>query len=114
MSRRVTLILCLWLLAGGCVSPPPEGVLSGRIDATATGDVAAAVAVEPADGTPESAALRALLVDELAAHGIRVAAGAALVLSWRVAVTPVWSNTVRPQMTHVEGSPGVFTRIFPK
>ena len=33
--------------------------------------------------------------------------------AWRVAVTPVWSNTVRPQMTHVEGSPGVFTRIFP-
>ncbi len=92
MPRRVTLTLCLWLLAGGCVSPPPEGVLSGRIDATATGDVAAAVAVEPADGTPESAALRALLVDELAAHGIRVAAGAALVLSWRVAVTPARSR----------------------
>lgn len=33
--------------------------------------------------------------------------------AWRVAVTPVWSNTVRPQMTHVEGSPAVFTRIFP-
>ena len=33
--------------------------------------------------------------------------------AWRVAVTPVWSNTVRPQMTHVAGSPGVYTRIFP-
>ena len=33
--------------------------------------------------------------------------------AWRVAVTPIWSNTVRPQMTHVEGSPGVYTRIVP-
>ena len=33
--------------------------------------------------------------------------------AWRVAVTPVWSGTVRPQMTHMPGSPGVYTRIFP-
>ena len=33
--------------------------------------------------------------------------------AWRVAVTPIWSKTVRPQMTHVEGSPGVYTRIVP-
>ena len=33
--------------------------------------------------------------------------------AWRVAVTPIWTNTVRPQMTHVAGSPGVYTRIFP-
>lgn len=34
--------------------------------------------------------------------------------AWRTADTPVWSSTVRPQMVHVEGSPGVYTRIFPK
>ena len=34
--------------------------------------------------------------------------------AWRTAETPVWSSTVRPQMSHVEGSPGVYTRIFPK
>ncbi len=33
---------------------------------------------------------------------------------WRTAVTPVWSSTVRPEMTHVDGSPGVYTRIFPE
>jgi hypothetical protein len=33
---------------------------------------------------------------------------------WRIAVTPVWSSTVRPRMTHVDGSPGVYTRIFPE
>ena len=33
--------------------------------------------------------------------------------TWRTAKTPVWSDTVRPKMTHVTGSPGVYTRIFP-
>lgn len=33
--------------------------------------------------------------------------------AWRTAKTPVWSDTVRPQMTHVAGSPGVYARIFP-
>ena len=34
--------------------------------------------------------------------------------TWRTAVTPEWSNTVRPQMKHADGSPGVYSRIFPK
>ena len=33
--------------------------------------------------------------------------------AWRTAVTPVWSNTVRPQMDHVSGSPGIYARTFP-
>ncbi len=33
--------------------------------------------------------------------------------AWRTAVTPVWSNTVRPQMDHVPGSPGIYVRTFP-
>ena len=32
---------------------------------------------------------------------------------WRNAAPPQWSETVRPQMTHASGSPGVYTRIFP-
>ncbi|HJN86174.1 MAG: hypothetical protein QF714_00955 [Dehalococcoidia bacterium] len=32
---------------------------------------------------------------------------------WRNAAPPQWSETVRPQMTHAPGSPGVYTRIFP-
>ena len=31
---------------------------------------------------------------------------------WRTAVTPVWSQQVRPHMVHAEGSPGVYQRIF--
>ena len=33
--------------------------------------------------------------------------------AWQTAKTPVWSETVRPQMTHVTGSPGVYSRIYP-
>ena len=33
--------------------------------------------------------------------------------NWRTAVTPVWTNEVRPHMTHEDGSPGVYRRIFP-
>lgn len=33
--------------------------------------------------------------------------------AWRTAQTPVWSSTVRPRMTHADGSPGVYTRVFP-
>ena len=33
--------------------------------------------------------------------------------AWRTAQTPVWSGTVRPQMTHADGSPGVYKRVFP-
>lgn len=32
--------------------------------------------------------------------------------AWRTAITPVWSEKVRPRMTHVQGSPGVYSRIF--
>jgi len=32
---------------------------------------------------------------------------------WRTAVTPVWNSELRPHMVHVEGSPGVYRRIFP-
>jgi len=32
---------------------------------------------------------------------------------WRTSAPPQWSETVRPQMTHAPGSPGVYTRIFP-
>lgn len=31
---------------------------------------------------------------------------------WRTAVTPVWNSDIRPHMVHVDGSPGVFRRIF--
>ena len=31
----------------------------------------------------------------------------------RKAVTPEWSEQVSPHMTHAEGSPGVYQRIFP-
>ena len=34
--------------------------------------------------------------------------------NWRTAVTPVWTNEVRPQMAHEAGSPGVYRRIFPE
>ena len=34
--------------------------------------------------------------------------------AWRTAGTPHWSGTVRPQMTHADGSPGAYTRIFPR
>ena len=34
--------------------------------------------------------------------------------AWRTAETPDWSSTVRPQMTHEPGSPGVYTRVFPR
>ena len=34
--------------------------------------------------------------------------------NWRTAVTPVWTNEVRPNMTHAAGSPGVYRRIFPE
>ena len=33
--------------------------------------------------------------------------------SWRTAVTPQWSNNVRPKMVHAPGSPGIYTRINP-
>lgn len=33
--------------------------------------------------------------------------------AWRTSQTPVWSGTVRSQMTHADGSPGVYTRVFP-
>jgi len=33
--------------------------------------------------------------------------------AWRTRKTPVWTETVRPQMTHVSGSPGIYKRIFP-
>ena len=33
--------------------------------------------------------------------------------AWRTTKTPVWTGTVRPQMTHVPGSPGIYQRIFP-
>ena len=33
--------------------------------------------------------------------------------AWRTAKTPVWTDIIRPQMTHVAGSPGIYTRIFP-
>ena len=33
--------------------------------------------------------------------------------NWRTAVTPVWTNEVRPTMVHEDGSPGVYRRIFP-
>ena len=29
---------------------------------------------------------------------------------WRTAITPDWSNIVRPQMTHETGSPGIYAR----
>jgi hypothetical protein len=32
---------------------------------------------------------------------------------WRTTITPVWSEIVRPHMRHVDGSPGVYKRIFP-
>ena len=34
--------------------------------------------------------------------------------AWRTMLSPVWSDTVRPQMVHVGGSPGVYQRIFPE
>ena len=34
--------------------------------------------------------------------------------NWRTAVTPLWSNEVRPHMVHETGSPGVYRRIFPE
>ena len=34
--------------------------------------------------------------------------------NWRAAVTPIWTNEVRPNMTHEAGSPGVYRRIFPE
>ena len=33
--------------------------------------------------------------------------------TWRTSVTPVWNETVQPKMTHVSGSPGIYTRAFP-
>ncbi len=33
--------------------------------------------------------------------------------SWRTAVTPQWSNNVRPQMAHASGSPGIYSRVNP-
>jgi len=33
--------------------------------------------------------------------------------AWTAAVTPAWSQTVRPQMVHTEGSPGIYQRVFP-
>ena len=33
---------------------------------------------------------------------------------WRTALTPVWNSDIRPHMTHEEGSPGVYRRLFPK
>jgi hypothetical protein len=33
--------------------------------------------------------------------------------NWRTAVTPVWNSAIRPHMVHVQGSPGVYRRIFP-
>jgi len=32
---------------------------------------------------------------------------------WTTAVTPVWSERVRPHMVHTEGSPGIYQRISP-
>ena len=32
---------------------------------------------------------------------------------WRASAPPLWSETLRPHMTHAAGSPGVYTRIFP-
>ena len=31
--------------------------------------------------------------------------------AWTAAVTPVWSQDVRPHMVHAEGSPGIYRRI---
>ena len=31
--------------------------------------------------------------------------------AWRTTKTPVWTETVRPEMTHGPGSPGVYQRI---
>ena len=33
--------------------------------------------------------------------------------AWRTTETPDWSTTVRPQMTHASGSPGVYVRRLP-
>ena len=33
--------------------------------------------------------------------------------TWRTIWTPVWSDTVRPHMTHIDGSPGVYARSYP-
>ena len=33
--------------------------------------------------------------------------------AWATTITPVWTETVRPQMTHVQGSPGIYQRILP-
>ena len=33
--------------------------------------------------------------------------------AWRTTETPVWNGTIRPHMTHVAGSPGIYRRIFP-
>ena len=33
--------------------------------------------------------------------------------AWRTTATAVWTETVRSQLTHVQGSPGIYQRIFP-
>jgi hypothetical protein len=33
--------------------------------------------------------------------------------AWRRTETPLWNGTVRAQMTHAPGSPGIYQRIFP-
>ena len=33
--------------------------------------------------------------------------------SWSTTISTFWEETVRPQMSHVSGSPGVYQRIFP-
>ena len=33
--------------------------------------------------------------------------------AWRTTTTPGWSETVRPRLTHTQGSPGIYQRVFP-
>ncbi len=114
-TRRLTAaVLCVGLAAAGCAAPPPTDFLSGRIDATAFGDIPGGVpiAVAAPDDTPRGIRLTRLLVDALTARGIAAESNAALVLAYRATTTPASSRDGFPDigLAGVIGSSG--TRDF--
>ncbi|MFQ5785934.1 MAG: hypothetical protein ACE5H8_14090 [Alphaproteobacteria bacterium] len=94
-----TLALLVGLLAAGCAASTPDGVLSGRIDATALGDLypGAAFVLAAPGGATDVAGLNGALADALAARGIVIAADAPFVLDYRISATPATARLGLPE-----------------
>ena len=110
-GRLAIAALCAGLLVASCAAPvPPAGVLSGRIDTTAFGEVPAGtpIAIDSTDDTPRSMLLTRLLDNDLTRRGVAVAEGAALILGFRLSATAATKGAGFPDigLAGVVGSSG--------